>query len=91
MGVFLQPLVPTREFPPPVTGTRSWGATGHRLAGRAVNAAVDHIFADASPRPVRALSPARVRATTSAMSPEGRSGSNASRTAPQVCSGVRPG
>ncbi|WP_406065419.1 glycosyltransferase [Streptomyces sp. NBC_01077] len=48
MGVFLQPLAPTREFPPPVTGTRSWGATGNRLAGRAVNAAVDHIFVDAT-------------------------------------------
>ncbi|MFD7324152.1 glycosyltransferase [Streptomyces sp. NPDC059875] len=48
MGVFLQPLAPTREFPPAVTGTRSWGATGNRLAGHAVNAAVDHIFADAA-------------------------------------------
>ncbi|MFH8574789.1 glycosyltransferase [Streptomyces zaomyceticus] len=48
MGVFLQPLAPTREFPPPVTGTRSWGATGNRLAGRAVNAAVDRMFVDAA-------------------------------------------
>lgn len=48
MGVFLQPLAPTREFAPPLTGTRSWGATGNRLAGHAVNAAIDHIFAGAA-------------------------------------------
>ncbi|MFD9439129.1 glycosyltransferase [Streptomyces sp. NPDC060006] len=46
MGVFLQPLAPTGEFAPPVIGTRSLGAAGNRLAGRAVNAAVDRIFAD---------------------------------------------
>ncbi|MFE7074735.1 glycosyltransferase [Streptomyces sp. NPDC057620] len=34
MGVYLQPLSPTREFAPPVTGTRSLGAAGNRLAGR---------------------------------------------------------
>ncbi|WAU86456.1 glycosyltransferase [Streptomyces sp. Qhu-G9] len=46
MGVFLQPLAPTREFAPPVLGTRSLGAAGNRLAGRAVNVAADRIFAD---------------------------------------------
>ncbi|BCL25881.1 glycosyltransferase [Streptomyces aurantiacus] len=46
MGVYLQPLAPTREFAPPVIGTRSLGAAGNRLAGRAVNVAVEQIFAD---------------------------------------------
>ena len=46
MGVYLQPLAATSEFAPPVTGTRSWGPAGNRLAGQAVNAAVDQIFAD---------------------------------------------
>ncbi|MET9563881.1 glycosyltransferase [Streptomyces tauricus] len=48
MGVYLQPLAPTREFAPPVTGTRSLGAAGNRLAARAVNVAVDQIFAGAT-------------------------------------------
>ncbi|WP_372409133.1 glycosyltransferase [Streptomyces luteireticuli] len=47
MGVYLQPLAPTGEFASCVTGTRSWGAAGNRLTGRAVNAAVDAIFAGA--------------------------------------------
>ncbi|MBQ0854802.1 glycosyltransferase family 1 protein [Streptomyces sp. BH-SS-21] len=48
MGVYLQPLSPKREFAPPVTGTRSLGSVGNRLAGRAVDVAVDQIFADAT-------------------------------------------
>ncbi|MEU4733144.1 glycosyltransferase [Streptomyces sp. NPDC023588] len=46
MGVYLQPLSTTREFPPPVVGTRSCGTMGNRLAGRAVSAALERIFAD---------------------------------------------
>ncbi|MET7619248.1 glycosyltransferase [Streptomyces sp. NPDC005408] len=46
MGVYLQPLAATGEFAPPVTGTRSFGRTANRLAGQAVNAALDHVFAD---------------------------------------------
>ncbi|WP_307544207.1 glycosyltransferase [Streptomyces sp. V3I8] len=46
MGVYLQPLAPTGEFAPAVLGTRSLGAAGNRLAGRAVNVAVDQVFAD---------------------------------------------
>ncbi|MGP4045888.1 glycosyltransferase [Streptomyces sp. 2A115] len=46
MGVYLQPLAPTGEFAPPVIGTRSLGPAGNRLAGRAVNVAVERIFAD---------------------------------------------
>ncbi|MCX4750523.1 glycosyltransferase [Kitasatospora sp. NBC_01287] len=48
IGVYLQPLATTSEFAPPVTGTRSWGPVGNRLAGQAVNAAVDRIFADSA-------------------------------------------
>ena len=47
-GVYLQPLASTGEFPPPVTGTRSWGSAGNRLAGRAVTAALDQVFAEAA-------------------------------------------
>ncbi len=46
-GVNLQPLDSTGEFPPPVTGTRSLGVAGNRWAARAVNAALDQVFADA--------------------------------------------
>ncbi|GHB02121.1 hypothetical protein GCM10010346_26310 [Streptomyces chryseus] len=64
MGVYLQPLAATAAFPPPVTGTRSWGAAGNRLGGRTVNAAVDAVFADTT-RALRArtgLPPASARA-----------------------------
>ncbi|MDX3524660.1 glycosyltransferase [Streptomyces scabiei] len=44
LGVNLQPLAPTREFAPPMTGVRSWGPVGNRMAGYAVNAAVEWIF-----------------------------------------------
>ncbi|MGW8379445.1 glycosyltransferase [Streptomyces sp. ODS28] len=47
MGVYLQPLAPTRDFAAPVLGTRSWGAAGNRLSGSALNAVVESIFADA--------------------------------------------
>ncbi|MEU9234006.1 glycosyltransferase [Streptomyces subrutilus] len=47
-GVYLQPMASTGEFPPPVTGARSLGAEGNRLAARAVNAALDLVFAEAA-------------------------------------------
>lgn len=53
MGLYLQPLDPTREFAPSVVGTRSLGAAGNRLAGRTVNAAVDRIFAGTVSETVR--------------------------------------
>ncbi|MFB9436219.1 glycosyltransferase [Streptomyces showdoensis] len=47
LGLHLQPLHPTGEFPPPVLGTRSLGAVGNRLSGRAVMTSVDLLFSDA--------------------------------------------
>ncbi|MBK3575771.1 glycosyltransferase family 1 protein [Streptomyces sp. MBT65] len=49
MGVYLQPLAPTREFAPPVLGGGSWGAVGNRVAGRGVSRAVEHVFTTAVP------------------------------------------
>lgn len=48
VGVDLQPVHPTREFAPPMAGLRSLGGTGNRLAGHAVTAAIERIFADAA-------------------------------------------
>ncbi|MCO8276939.1 glycosyltransferase [Actinoplanes sp. TRM 88003] len=36
LGVYLQPMTPTREFPPSTVTTRSLGAWGNRAAARAV-------------------------------------------------------
>ncbi|MER7752114.1 glycosyltransferase [Kitasatospora sp. NPDC097643] len=47
IGLYLQPLSPTREFAPAVTGTRSLGGPGNLLAGHAVQAATDQLFAPA--------------------------------------------
>ncbi|MEV6975964.1 glycosyltransferase [Kitasatospora sp. NPDC093806] len=47
IALHLQPLSPTREFAPAVTGTKSLGGAGNLLAGYAVQAAVDHLFAPA--------------------------------------------
>ncbi|KKD03646.1 glycosyltransferase [Streptomyces sp. WM6386] len=49
MGVYLQPLAPTREFGPPMLGGRSWGAAGNRLAGHGVGLAVEQVFAATVP------------------------------------------
>ncbi|MPY58535.1 glycosyltransferase [Streptomyces spongiae] len=46
MGVYLQPLAPTAEFAPPMTGTRSWGPVLNRAAGHGVNLAVERVFAE---------------------------------------------
>ncbi|MGW6564830.1 glycosyltransferase [Streptomyces sp. NPDC054975] len=45
VGLHLQPLHPTGEFPAPILGTRSLGAVGNRLSGRAVMASVELVFA----------------------------------------------
>ncbi|MFF9012804.1 glycosyltransferase [Streptomyces sp. NPDC014870] len=47
LGLHLQPLHPTREFPAPVLGTRSLGTVGNRASGRAVMTTVELLFADA--------------------------------------------
>ncbi|MER6678895.1 glycosyltransferase [Streptomyces sp. NPDC000983] len=52
LGVYLQPLAPTREFAPPVLGGRPLGAVGNRVAGHGVDLLMRHIFASALP-PVR--------------------------------------
>ncbi|MFI8823531.1 glycosyltransferase [Streptomyces sp. NPDC053431] len=44
----LQPLAPTRAFPPSVLGVRSLGGAGNRLAARAVDASLELVFARAA-------------------------------------------
>ncbi|WP_028964602.1 glycosyltransferase [Streptomyces thermolilacinus] len=51
MGLHLQPIRPTREFPAPVLGARTAGPVGNRLSGLAVAFAVGRVSAG----PVRAL------------------------------------
>lgn len=46
LGVNLQPLAPTGEFAPPMTGVRSWGPVLNRAAGHAVNLSVEWIFTE---------------------------------------------
>ncbi|MFF3484441.1 glycosyltransferase [Streptomyces sp. NPDC002701] len=47
IGVYLQPVQPTGAFPPTVSGARSFGAHGNRLAAYALWAATGRIFAPA--------------------------------------------
>ncbi|MEV8532724.1 glycosyltransferase [Streptomyces sp. NPDC051211] len=47
LGVHLQPIAPTGEFPPLVTGARSYGAPVNRLAGHALWAGAERLFAPA--------------------------------------------
>ncbi|MBT2470003.1 glycosyltransferase family 1 protein [Streptomyces sp. ISL-66] len=47
IGVYLQPIEPTGAFPPLVTGARSFGPYGNRLAARAMRTATDRVFAPA--------------------------------------------
>ncbi|MEV7599496.1 glycosyltransferase [Kitasatospora sp. NPDC089797] len=47
IGLYLQPLSPTREFAPAVTGSRSLGRAGNLLAGHAVQTATDRLFVPA--------------------------------------------
>ncbi|WP_367326059.1 glycosyltransferase [Streptomyces sp. HUAS ZL42] len=49
LGVYLQPLAPTREFAPPVLGGGSLGRLGNRIAGHGVGLAVERIFVGAVP------------------------------------------
>jgi len=70
MGVYLQPLAPTREFAPPVLGGGSWGTVGNRVAGHGVNRAVEHVFATAVPEVRSRLGLARTRPGTALRSRE---------------------
>ncbi|MEV0522211.1 glycosyltransferase [Streptomyces sp. NPDC050439] len=47
MGVYLQPVHPTGAFPPLITGARSFGPHGNRLASQALWLGSDPIFAPA--------------------------------------------
>ncbi|MFD3540079.1 glycosyltransferase [Streptomyces sp. NPDC058662] len=47
VGLHLQPLHPTGEFPAPILGTRPLGRVGNRLSGQAVATSVELVFADA--------------------------------------------
>lgn len=47
IGVYLQPLAPSREFAPPVIGTGSWGSLVNQVTAQAVNAGLDTVFRDA--------------------------------------------
>ncbi|MES5817447.1 glycosyltransferase [Streptomyces sp. RG80] len=49
MGVYLQPLAPTREFGPPMMGGGSWGTIGNRVAGHGVGLAVEQVFSATVP------------------------------------------
>ncbi|MEU3573251.1 glycosyltransferase [Kitasatospora sp. NPDC036755] len=50
MGVYLQPTLPTREFPPVVGGARSLGSWGNRAAGALGQRVVDRLHAEAARR-----------------------------------------
>ncbi|MER6361687.1 glycosyltransferase [Kitasatospora sp. NPDC001527] len=50
LDVPLQPVAPTREFPPVVGGVRSLGGWGNRAAGALARHAVDRLHADAARR-----------------------------------------
>lgn len=50
LGVYLQPTLPTREFPPVVGTTRSLGRWGNRAAGALGQRVVDRLHADAARR-----------------------------------------
>nr|BFD95382.1 glycosyltransferase [Kitasatospora sp. Xyl93] len=50
MGVYLQPTLPTREFPPVVGGGRSLGSWGNRAAGALGQRVVDRLHAEAARR-----------------------------------------
>lgn len=62
LGVYLQPIAPTREFGPAVLGGGSWGAVGNRIAGHGVGLAVEHVFASTVPHVRARLGLPRVRA-----------------------------
>lgn len=73
LGLNLQPLGATREFPPPMLGIGSWGALGNRIAGVGLNLAVEQVFASAVPE-VRARLGLPPRGTAAALRARDRQG-----------------
>ncbi|MEU8135689.1 glycosyltransferase [Streptodolium elevatio] len=73
LGAYLQPLHPTRVFAPPMVSARSLGPLGNRLAGHAVDLAVDHVFsaADRDLRRALGLRPIGLAASRRAREREG--------------------
>ncbi len=59
LGVYLQPVAPTREFAPSVMGARSWGGVGNRIAGHGLNLVMERGFAATMPSLRAQLGPAR--------------------------------
>lgn len=47
IGLYLQPLAPTAEFPPSAVGARSFGPVANRLTGQALNAMIEHVYTPA--------------------------------------------
>ncbi|WP_330238583.1 glycosyltransferase [Streptomyces sp. NBC_00525] len=47
LGVYLQPTAPTGDFPPVVSGARSLGRAGNRMAGRFALRMTDRLYAPA--------------------------------------------
>ncbi|MER5512968.1 glycosyltransferase [Streptomyces sp. NPDC002766] len=64
LDVPLQPLLPTREFGPPMLGARSLGALGNRIAGHGVGRALEYVFAGALPAARQRLGMPDTRTTT---------------------------
>ncbi|MFD5592676.1 glycosyltransferase [Streptomyces griseorubiginosus] len=73
LGLNLQPLAATREFAPPMLGTGSWGALGNRVAGTALNLAVEQVFGAALPQ-VRSRLGLPPRGTAAALRARDRQG-----------------
>lgn len=47
MGVYLQPIAPTREFAPPMTGSRSFGPLANRMSAHGANLFNERLFTPA--------------------------------------------
>ncbi|MGW7073530.1 glycosyltransferase [Streptomyces sp. NPDC054855] len=72
IGVYLQPVHPTGAFPPLITGARSFGPRGNRLASRALWLGSDPIFAPAVSALRRELGLPRQRFSGPLSLPRGR-------------------
>ncbi|MEV8314082.1 glycosyltransferase [Streptomyces sp. NPDC059900] len=73
IGVYLQPVQPTGAFPPIMTGARSFGSHGNRLAGHVLWAGSDRVFTPAVTELRRELGLPRRRFGGMPAMPRGRS------------------